>query len=142
MDKLFKCTIYENWMASLEYAYLSITTPKGTVLRFDKWPPARLKNKWNENETVAKLIWRIYGASSVGWIELTKDEVLLLKDYSNLQDVDLIKKPTFNKTRKIPRGNIRKGICSCGSKLNTKDHGKWIGYSCPKCGQGGSYNKK
>jgi hypothetical protein len=89
--RTFKCEIYDNWMAGLEYAYLTITTPKGTTLRFDKWPPAKLKNKWNENEEVSKLVWRIYGEAQTGWIHLTKDEVLLLKNYSNLQDVDLIK---------------------------------------------------
>ena len=29
----------------------------------------------------------------------------------------------------------------CGSPLNIKDHGTWIGYHCPRCGQGGSRQK-
>jgi hypothetical protein len=133
-------------MGSLETAYLRITTPKGTTLSFDKWPPAKLKNKWTENNTVYDLIWKIYNASSVGWIELTKDEVLLLKEYSNLQNVDLINHKTFPQRkremiRQTPRGNLRAGKCSCGNDLITKDHKTWVGWYCPKCGQGGSYNK-
>lgn len=145
MDKLFRCTIYDNWMASLEYAYLSITTPKGTTLRIDKWPPASLKNKWDENEETKQLVWKIYGQASTGWIELTKSEVLLLKEYSNLQDVDLINRKTFSQrktfyTRQSHKSGLRAGKCSCGGELITKDHKTWVGYYCPKCGAGGSYN--
>lgn len=32
--------------------------------------------------------------------------------------------------------------CSCGGVLRIKDHGSWVGYCCPKCGNGGSYSKK
>ena len=38
--------------------------------------------------------------------------------------------------------NIDKSTCCCGGTLKTNDHGSWVGYFCPKCGGGGSYNKK
>lgn len=42
-------------------------------------------------------------------------------------------------TRKTDPG-VRSGICKCGTKLRTKNHGKWVGWHCPKCKSGGSYN--
>ena len=153
--KTYPCQVYECWYASLESAYISITTPKGTTLRIDKWAPGKLKNKWNENEIVSKLVWDIYGRSceeqkktgkAYNIIYLTKAEIMLIKEYSNRQDDDLIARqkvqPKKYSAHKQPHKGVRSGICSCGWPLFIKDHGTWVGYNCPKCGQGGSYNKK
>lgn len=43
--------------------------------------------------------------------------------------------------QKSLRTGVRAGACGCGGKLRTVDHGKWVGYYCPKCKGGGSYNK-
>lgn len=43
--------------------------------------------------------------------------------------------------KKSMKSGIRAGICGCGGKLKTNDHVKWVGYYCPKCKCGGSYNK-
>ena len=102
--KTYPCTIRESWYGSLETAYIDITTPKGTSLRIDKWPPAKLKNKWTENETVAKLVWDIYGRCCEeqkksgkynNIIHLTKAEIMLIKDYSDRQGEDLTKKMSY-----------------------------------------------
>jgi Zn finger protein HypA/HybF involved in hydrogenase expression len=38
--------------------------------------------------------------------------------------------------------NLDYSKCGCGGSYIEKDHGKWVGYFCPKCGSGGSRNKK
>lgn len=155
--KTFPCTIHQRWMDSLESAYISITTPKGTTLMFDKWPKARLKNHWDKNDDVKELIWNIYKVSSTSkTINLTKEQVMLLKGYSNEQDDDLVSRynkrlkksvPSFAQRqllakRESQRGNIRAGICSCGADLILKDHKTWTGWYCSICKQGGSFNNK
>lgn len=88
-----KCKVIQSWYGSIERAYISIVTPKGTILTVDKWPHHKLKNKWNENDEVAKLVWRIYEESAdTGYVNLTAEEVFLFKDFSDMQDIQLSNK--------------------------------------------------
>lgn len=162
----FTCKIdNSNWMGSLESAYVEITTPKGTTLTIEKWPSYRLKNKWDASEyqgegadekyvrlhpEAVELVAKIAN-SNEKTIELTKEEVMLFHQFSTAQDRDIstlapkAKKQypvgSYENPRKASSGGIKSRTCGCGGKLKTKDHGTWVGWFCPKCKSGGSYNK-
>lgn len=139
--KTFTCKISDSWMRSLESAYITITTPKGTHLTIDKWEKANQKNKWTKNPEAAALVWKVYAQAQTGTIELTKEEVMLWKEHSNEQDRDLTKRFQPKAKATMVKGNIKAGKCGCGGTLKLNDHGTWVGYYCPKCTSGGSYNK-
>lgn len=99
--KTFSIKVYENWYGSLERAHITLTTPKGTSLRIDKWPRRVDKNKWDATEEGRKFVWDIYGriytgafetAVYHGVIQMTKEEVELWKSYSDKQHLNLVKK--------------------------------------------------
>jgi predicted RNA-binding Zn-ribbon protein involved in translation (DUF1610 family) len=148
--KTFTCKIEERWYTSLEGAWLSITTPKGTTLTIWKLPKAYYENKWDSGEgktPISILVWKVYNSHQSGTIELTKEEVLLWKSFSDKQDKFTfipISKPS-NVNYVIPlkkKLNDNSEVCSCGATHNIKRHKGWVGYSCPKCGEGGSYSTK
>lgn len=51
------------------------------------------------------------------------------------------RKYLIKKKEAFQRTGVRYGKCGCGGMLKTRDHGTWVGYYCPKCQCGGSYNK-
>lgn len=152
--KKFTCKIQDRWMGSLESAYIQIITPKGTSLQIDKWPPSKLPNKWDtaNGTLIQKLISKVYNYADSGTIDLTKEEVLLWKSYSDKQEIPedkMVYKPKEKsyQARRFER-NFKSqpkmdDVCDkCGWPLTIKDHGKWVGYFCGKCGAGGSRTKQ
>lgn len=139
--QIVKCRVSESWYASLESAYLRISSPSGGSIRISKWPRASLKNQWDKDPVVKELVWRVYKDATApggdGSVNLSVAEMSLLKSFSDDQ----------NSPARKPKGAARHGhgaACpSCGSgELKVKDHGKWEGYFCPSCGAGGSRQKK
>jgi hypothetical protein len=95
-EKTFRMKVRENWYGSLERAFITLTTPKGNSLTIDKWPNHSLKNKWDATKEGSEFVWGIYNRiypggindepKMDGTIEMTKEEVLIWKSYSNQQD--------------------------------------------------------
>lgn len=134
MNTLINCTVDNRWMWSLESACMTIKSPSGGHVRIDKWHmPA-------DNEALRELVWRINSAD--GSIGLTKDEMALLTTYPKASVYK--PKPKGLDQRKVEwrkrKPNAGKQ-CGCGGTIIQKDHGKWIGWYCPKCQSGGSKNK-
>ena len=102
IEKEYEVKFSENWYGSLEYAYIDITTKKGTTLRIDKWEPAKFQFKWSENEECTKLVWDVYKRileakkNNQKNIKVTKNEILLLAQYSQHQTSEI-------KTKKIQK---------------------------------------
>ena len=102
IEKEYEVKFSENWYGSLEHAYIDITTKKGTTLRIDKWEPAKFQFKWSENEECTKLVWDVYKRileakkNNQRNIKVTKNEILLLAQYSQHQTSEI-------KTKKIQK---------------------------------------
>jgi hypothetical protein len=157
--KTYPCKINSSWMRSLERANISITTPKGGTARVSKCGFAKCTEEQQE------LVWKVYANteySEVRWewggnahgsdtIELTREEIQLFHDAALASNGSVRQawkpKPKsfmqrkFESKQESRRTGIRAGICGCGGSLRTKDHGTWVGYYCPQCKCGSSYNK-
>ena len=159
--KTYTCTISERWMWGLERAEISITTPKGGTATVSKWNFDKCTDEQRE------LVWKVYNNtqySEVRWewggnahgsntIELTRAEIQLFHDaaVASKGRVNQAYKPKpkeksymqrkWEAKQQSMKTGIRAGICGCGGSLRRSDHGTWVGYYCPKCKCGGSYNK-
>lgn len=68
----YQCKISSKWMASLENAEISITTPKGGTATVNKWDFGECTSEQ------AKLVWKIYSHSKESnSIMLTREEIEL-----------------------------------------------------------------
>ena len=143
--KTYPCKIYSKWMWSLENAEISITTPKGGTATVSKWNFDKCTKE--QQELVCKVTYN----SNTGTIELTREEIQIFHDaaLASKGSVRQAWKPKpksfmqrkFESKQESRRTGIRAGICGCGGSLRTKDHGTWVGYYCPQCKCGSSYNK-
>ena len=157
--KTYTCKIYETWMRGLETAQISITTPKGgtasvSKFSFNKCKPEQQELVWKvyKNTQYSEVRWE-WGGSAHGsnTIELTRDEIQLFHDaaIASTGRVAYKPKPTqksysqrkWEAKRQSMTSGIRADICGCGGSLRSSNHGTWVGYYCPKCKCGGSYNK-
>lgn len=133
----YKCKIDNQWMWGLETACLTIHSPAGGYVRIDKWH----MDSFNQPK-LNELVWRI--AEQGKEIELTADEMKLLTTYPKATVYKKREKPMGLAQRKTVwrKKNPDTGSCGCGGRIIEKDHGKWIGWYCPKCKAGGSKNKR
>lgn len=114
-------------MWSIENACIRIILSHkgGRSYTIDKWPKAKLKNKWTENEAAKALVQKIVEHKDGEYIYLEPEEIELFAQHSNSQV------------------NVIHVTMACDHKgtLKEKDHGTWIGWYCSRCGAGGSKSK-
>jgi hypothetical protein len=128
-------------MWGLESAEITIHSPSGGYVRIIKWHMDKL------NEAQGKLVWEMYSRSNVSnKIELTVDEMKQLVEIGHIAGkvYKPIPKQKSLAQRKFEwrKKNVKPNACKCGGTIIEKDHGKWIGWFCPKCKCGGSKNKR
>jgi hypothetical protein len=135
-QKLYTCKINNRWMWSIESACLTIQSPTGGSITLYKW------HIGDASDELQKLVWRISSADKT--IDLTREEMQLLLTYPKLsKSMPYKPKAKSLAQRKYDwrKKNKDNGRCGCGGNIIEKDHGKWIGWYCPKCQSGGSKNK-
>ena len=137
-----KCSVDSRWMAGLERACITITSPAGGYVRVDKWHIDKL------TDTQRELVWKCvnaYNGTSNSNIELTIAEMNELVTIGNITGTvyKKYKKPTTTLAQRKAqwrKKNPDTGKCSCGGQIIEKNHTTWIGWYCPKCKAGGSKN--
>ena len=136
MNTLVHCKVDNRWMWGLENACLTIYSPTGGYVRIEK---KYMSEEFSDE--LRSLIWRIEGNGNT--IRLTKDEMMLLTTYPKASIYKPKPKGLSERKTDWKKRNPNAGKqCGCGGSIIEKDHGKWIGWYCPKCKSGGSKNKK
>jgi hypothetical protein len=135
--KQIKCSVYSDWMCSLETAHITVNSPAGGYITLYKWQLADVSDELQE------LVWRCVNAGDTSdkTVLLTVDEMQLLTTYPKA--LIYRKKPATSRSfKKSPPKSYRDSCSGCnGDSLIIRDHGSWEGYYCKKCGAGGSRQK-
>lgn len=138
--KQIKCSVYSDWMCSLETAHITVNSPAGGYITLYKWQLA------DASDELQELVWRCVNAGDTSdkTVLLTVDEMQLLTTYPKATIYK--KKPqstaALRSFQKQSAKSYRESCSGCkGESLIIRDHGTWEGYHCKKCGAGGSRQK-